>query len=187
MSETTDFLTISELAAKIERSEHSLRHAFNRCFPRGEERERLHKRWMAANGRYVFELSPDEQRRVVDLADALRGTTGAKLPPRFPALCVYYCYNAGGELIYVGSSTNMKQRITHHVAKTVWWREVHRIRIAQAASRRAMLDLEWEEIKRLSPRHNVTGGPADRQFRTGHIPPGGIELPDGSVIERTPT
>jgi len=49
----------------------------------------------------------------------------AAATPRCP--CVYYARDASGELLYIGSSVNVAQRIRGHMSQTAWWSEVRRL------------------------------------------------------------
>lgn len=64
---------------------------------------------------------------------------------------VYECYDARGELIYVGRTNNPRNRVYTHRRETPWWPEVYRMTWVQVP------DLERERIMALRPRYNKHG------------------------------
>ena len=57
---------------------------------------------------------------------------------------VYFAWGADGDLLYVGSSINVAQRIKNHLTATDWWGDVRRLTFesheTEGAARRAELD-----------------------------------------------
>jgi len=59
-----------------------------------------------------------------DTADCVNCRLAAATPRR---PCVYFAWDASGELLYIGSSVNVAQRIRGHMSQTPWWSEVRRL------------------------------------------------------------
>lgn len=72
---------------------------------------------------------------------------------------VYRCYNAQGELLYVGETNWPKDRMRHHERDKPWWPEVDRIDIVWYGSYREALDAEAAAIAAELPRWNKRGHP----------------------------
>lgn len=69
---------------------------------------------------------------------------GCRISAAVPAgPVVYFAWDAGGDLLYVGSSINVAQRIKNHLTATEWWGDVRRLTFesheTEGAARRAEL------------------------------------------------
>lgn len=79
----------------------------------------LAARWLCG-GQSVDAVSlPDGER--IDCVNCRLAAALAQGP------CVYYAWDGDGELLYVGSSINVSQRIRNHMSQTQWWPEVRRV------------------------------------------------------------
>ena len=67
--------------------------------------------------------------------------------------CVYRLYSERDDLIYVGLSMNLEQRLHAH-AKREWWPEVTRCDVEWFDGREAAKAAERHAIATESPRHN---------------------------------
>jgi predicted GIY-YIG superfamily endonuclease len=80
--------------------------------------------------------------------------------------CVYLCYDADDNPLYIGSSRRMHQRLISHV-DSVFWPQVSRIEILRVADYGDALDLEADLIALHQPQFNVAGvvelSPAERR------------------------
>lgn len=79
--------------------------------------------------------------------------------PRGPV--VYRCYDADDELIYIGSSINLRQRIYTHRSSTRWWGEVARVEAEPHPSEGACRIAEGRAIATESPYYNTVGVPPE--------------------------
>lgn len=75
------------------------------------------------------------------------------------SFCLYRCYAADGDLLYVGQSSDPVGRMRHHACVREWWPEVERVVVCksgferEADARRAeAFAIAWE-----APRENVHG------------------------------
>jgi hypothetical protein len=82
-------------------------------------------------------------------------------------LTIYYFYDRAGQLLYIGCTGNLKQRLSHHKAVQPWWPDVVRI-VTEAVPRDEASFREEELIRRHLPRYNAKGK-ADPKFPA---PPG---------------
>lgn len=86
------------------------------------------------------------------------------------SFCLYRCYAADGDLLYVGQTMRPAGRLKGHALNSRWWPEVDRVTAHSgfpdlASVRRAeALAIAWE-----APRENVRGailGPGERPAET---------------------
>ena len=75
---------------------------------------------------------------------------------------VYELVNELREVIYVGATTNVHQRLLDHRRKS-WWSEVEFARVRVCKNRREMVDLEAGMIAHLRPKFNTYGNPTARR------------------------
>lgn len=76
--------------------------------------------------------------------------------PRRP--CVYYAWGEGeDELLYVGSSINVAQRIRGHMTQTAWWPEVRRLTFDEYATEHEARQAEFEAIAARPGEYNREG------------------------------
>lgn len=79
--------------------------------------------------------------------------TREMLDALLPGHYVYRCYDAAGQLLYVGQSTNVLRRLGQHMTK-LWWPEVERIEVtshtsahaANVAERRSQPDAIFNQV-----------------------------------------
>lgn len=71
--------------------------------------------------------------------------------------CVYRVFDAYGSLLYVGCTTNLSQRMSHHAARSDWYCKTDRITTEWFDERRDALREEARAIFTESPAHNVRG------------------------------
>lgn len=72
---------------------------------------------------------------------------------------LYRCYNAAGELLYVGVSMSVKTRLAAHGRERQWWPEVARITKEHFSTRAEALDAEFDAITSGQPRYNCVHTP----------------------------
>lgn len=78
------------------------------------------------------------------------------------AAWVYRCYDAGGRLIYVGSTQDLGQRMRDHNARAWWAGQVTSVQARPYPSRPEALAAEREAIRTENPRWNTSGKWAHR-------------------------
>ncbi|HET6628511.1 MAG TPA: GIY-YIG nuclease family protein, partial [Woeseiaceae bacterium] len=93
-----------------------------------------------------------------DFATCANCVEAARLP-RGPV--VYRCYADDGEVIYIGSSVNLAQRIRSHRAGTHWWDEVVRVEHEAHPSEASCRLGEALAIRTELPFYNRDGKPAE--------------------------
>lgn len=72
-----------------------------------------------------------------------------------PTATVYRAYNSDDELLYVGVTGNLRERIKGHRSERPWWRaEVARVEQDSPLPRVRALASERTQIKALNPRYN---------------------------------
>ena len=77
--------------------------------------------------------------------------------------CVYYCYNAEGEMLYIGCTKQMLERLTCHKSKSAWVPYLHKIRLRWFDSFGEARRFEEEAIYRNRPEYNrYTNGTSAR-------------------------
>ena len=110
-------------------------------------------------------LNKDSEKTIIK--DAIRLHPKHQLEPRHidiieelpSATGVYYIHKENGEIIYIGKSKNIKQRINQHFTGTTpkskrIQAQVHAVTYEATGSELVALLKESEEIKRLNPIHN---------------------------------
>lgn len=70
--------------------------------------------------------------------------------------CVYRLYDDKGRLLYVGISTQLRERMRSHYRKKEWGRDVARLEVEWGLTRHQALSREREIILNDSPLHNAT-------------------------------
>lgn len=68
---------------------------------------------------------------------------------------VYRLYDAGDELLYVGKTVNLEQRMRSHARTKAWWPDVRRVESDEFATADLALAHEAFLITTLRPRHNI--------------------------------
>lgn len=77
---------------------------------------------------------------------------------RMSALVLYRLYNADSELLYVGITNNIHNRLRQHAQKAVWWGDVvHCASMIGFESRAELERAELEAIKSEEPWYNTVG------------------------------
>lgn len=67
---------------------------------------------------------------------------------------VYRCTDVAGQLLYIGTSTDVCQRLKQHRSQMPWWPEVARVRVEIHRTRPAAFAAEREAIESERPMHN---------------------------------
>lgn len=75
---------------------------------------------------------------------------------RFVEHLVYRCYAADGQLLYIGATNSLRQRLSHHRARTPWWGQVAFINTASFPDRATARNVERAAIEAENPLHNKT-------------------------------
>lgn len=78
---------------------------------------------------------------------------------------LYRCFGSDGTLLYIGVSSDHRQRFASHEKHSEWWTQVDRIELTHFALRPDALDAERAAIVAENPVHNVR-----RNFRATHRP-----------------
>ncbi len=94
----------------------------------------------------VRRAAPEESRRSKAMAERAAVMT----------CYLYRCFNATGELLYVGVAQNALTRLGQHGAKG-WALDVVSVTVGFHPSRSEALDAEWRAIRDEKPKHNLTG------------------------------
>jgi excinuclease UvrABC nuclease subunit len=68
---------------------------------------------------------------------------------------VYRLLDANHRLLYVGVSTNPRERLRNHAIEKPWWSQVERIVLIGPLKNHKALDLERAIIKSAHPAYNV--------------------------------
>lgn len=76
-----------------------------------------------------------------------------------PRHCIYILRDDAGQVLYVGQSLNVAQRLSNHKRSQSWWPEVEAIEIQHCETKADMDALEMRLISELWPLHNVRGNP----------------------------
>lgn len=69
---------------------------------------------------------------------------------------VYRCYDAEGELLYVGCTGKLRARLWQHAKGKPWWADVIAVDLEDYADRADALEAEAAAIGAEAPLHNVT-------------------------------
>lgn len=80
---------------------------------------------------------------------------------------VYRCYDADDQLLYVGVTTDMRQRHTEHAGQKEWYSEVARIETEEFDSGDEAAEREMVLLTHERPRYN---SPTARRY-TAHLRP----------------
>jgi excinuclease UvrABC nuclease subunit len=85
---------------------------------------------------------------------------------------VYVCRNTDGDIIYVGSTTELKRRVTDHACKSDWWNEVTDVQHFPMPDIDTARQREADVIASIRPDYNIRGVHRDRtgvmNGTTGH-------------------
>jgi predicted GIY-YIG superfamily endonuclease len=73
---------------------------------------------------------------------------------------VYICRDEEGTVLYVGCSTNVKDRLCDHRRATDWFADVDDIQVSDRLDRTTALDMETALIRLYLPVGNSRGKPA---------------------------
>lgn len=68
---------------------------------------------------------------------------------------LYRHFNKAGELLYIGVSCRILQRVKEHSKHSHWWLEIARIEIEHFKDRAEVLEAEREAIKNEKPKYNI--------------------------------
>lgn len=79
---------------------------------------------------------------------------------------LYRFFDAGGALLYVGVTSDLRTRWDRHAAERAWWPFVASSTVEWLPSRAAALAAESAAIASESPLHNVAGTPRQRAATT---------------------
>ena len=71
--------------------------------------------------------------------------------------CVYYAWGEEDDLLYVGSSVNVAQRIRGHMTQTGWWPSVRRLTFDEYATEHEARRAEFIAIAERPGKHNREG------------------------------
>jgi predicted GIY-YIG superfamily endonuclease len=80
-----------------------------------------------------------------------------------PPIVVYRFYDAAGDLLYVGQTTNLISRTTWHSSRSPWYSRIASHTITVAATRREALAMERDAIRTERPLYNVMHNPIRRR------------------------
>lgn len=69
--------------------------------------------------------------------------------------CVYYCYNADSEILYIGCTKNLLDRFSWHKLRSAWVKDLHAVRLRWFESRRDARRFEENAISRNRPYYNM--------------------------------
>lgn len=67
---------------------------------------------------------------------------------------VYRCWDAGGQLLYIGMTNSWRQRAYHHRRDTPWWSAVTRVTFAHYPNRAMAIEQERTAIWTENAVHN---------------------------------
>lgn len=97
-----------------------------------------------------------------------KGLKKAKVPkkPKDRPHALYRIYDNGGQLLYVGITMALQQRLGAHRQGRSWWHEVAIIEVEYLPSRQAALEAERDAIVREKPAHNVHHNATLRRTRS---------------------
>lgn len=92
---------------------------------------------------------------------------------------VYRCYDADGELLYLGISSNVGRRMGEHRTKP-WHRFCARLEVSEPMSARDALRLEYRLVRRMQPIFNVDANDHHRgqAYLAEHAPEESVALFD---------
>lgn len=71
---------------------------------------------------------------------------------------IYRCYDAGGQLLYIGLSQDIVTRLKQHRSATPWFDRVAKTVVKLAPDRRAAFRMETDAIKAEQPLYNIRHG-----------------------------
>lgn len=128
-----------------------------------ESQTTLAARWLCGGSSVdALMLSADE---VIDCVGCRLAAAVSQRP------CVYYAWGESGELLYVGSSINVAQRIRGHMAQTGWWSEVRSLTFDEYDTEFEIRRAEFEAIAERAGKYNREGvrrrSPVDLGFAIG--------------------
>lgn len=68
--------------------------------------------------------------------------------------CVYYCYNEKGEILYIGCTKRILDRLSQHKSQSAWVHALHSVRLRWFESFNAARCFEEKAIARNMPKYN---------------------------------
>ena len=68
--------------------------------------------------------------------------------------CVYYCYNAKSEILYIGCTKNVVSRFSQHKKTSAWVPDLHKVRLRWFACFEEARLFEEKAISRNRPEYN---------------------------------
>ena len=71
--------------------------------------------------------------------------------------CLYRHWSEDDDLLYVGITVCLHDRIGHHRREALWWPDVGKITIERYLTREAVSLAEMEAVARENPQHNIRG------------------------------
>lgn len=87
-------------------------------------------------------------------------TTTPAPPPNDGEAAVYRLFGEEGELLYIGSTSDLTRRWIDHKRERVWWSRVVSYTLEWHANRSAAYVAEGVAVKLEAPLHNILGTPA---------------------------
>lgn len=85
---------------------------------------------------------------------------------------IYRAFNAAGELLYVGQTSDMPGRMRNHRSSTPWWGEVDTVACSPAGvTREEAVEAERIAIRREEPRYNVQLSVPRQIMESFRLPP----------------
>jgi predicted GIY-YIG superfamily endonuclease len=79
--------------------------------------------------------------------------------------CVYVFRDAEGQVLYVGLSVRIADRLARHSRRKDWWEQATSIELVHCESYEEMVETETRLIRELGPRHNVHKNTRERERR----------------------
>jgi len=70
---------------------------------------------------------------------------------------VYRLYDADDQLLYVGKTRRLRQRLLRHRREAEWWPQVVSIQIEPPVDDDIARHIEWKQICQLAPLYNKVG------------------------------
>ena len=68
---------------------------------------------------------------------------------------VYWLLDAEDNILYIGCTSHLRDRMTHHSSVQQWWSSVASVAITDAMPHDVAIQMEREDIIALRPTHNV--------------------------------
>lgn len=74
---------------------------------------------------------------------------------------IYYCMNLENEILYVGHTQSIANRMSKHIDETPWWCEVSYIFCAETPTLEMLVPYKRFYIQKLNPKYNKVRPKAD--------------------------